>query len=67
MEQEVIMKGVRVGSDLWFDASAVVLDGVSIGDGAVIGAGAIVTKDVPSGAVVVGTAARVLRLRSKAV
>ena len=48
----VLGAGVLVGS------GAVVLQGLVVGDGAVIGAGAVVTRDVPPGAVVVGSPAR---------
>ncbi|MFN9694785.1 MAG: gamma carbonic anhydrase family protein [Synechococcaceae cyanobacterium] len=40
---------------------AIVLNGVTIGSGAVVGAGAVVTRDVPSGALVMGTPAQVRR------
>lgn len=50
---------VRIGSDVWIGAGALILPGVSIGDGAVIGAGSVVTRDVPAGAIACGNPARV--------
>lgn len=49
---------VVIGRGVWFGANVTVLPGVNIGDGAVIGAGAVVTRDVASGAVVVGVPAK---------
>ena len=37
--------------------------GIRIGDGVIIGAGSIVTKDIPSFAIVVGTPAKIMRYR----
>jgi len=54
---------VRVGNDVWIGANSVILPGVNIGDGAVIGVGSVVTRDIPSLAVVVGNPARVIRHR----
>lgn len=51
---------VRLGNHVLVGAGATVLPRVSVGENAVIGAGAVVTRDVPAGAVVVGTPARVL-------
>ena len=56
-------KRVEVGNDVWIGERAMIMGGVTIGDGAVIGAGAIVTKDVPSYAIVVGVPARIIRYR----
>lgn len=49
---------VILGDDVWLGANVTILPGVTIGDGPVVGASATVTKDVPAGAVVVGTPAK---------
>ncbi|MCC4816398.1 dTDP-6-deoxy-3,4-keto-hexulose isomerase [Vibrio lentus] len=51
----VIQKGASIG------ANATILPSVVIGPNAMIGAGAVVTKDVPSNAVVVGNPAKIIR------
>ncbi|WP_136587355.1 DapH/DapD/GlmU-related protein [Microbacterium hydrothermale] len=61
--QPLTSRGVRIGDDVWIGSHVVVLDGVSVGDHAVLAAGAVVTKDVPSGAIVGGNPARRLRWR----
>lgn len=43
-----------IGNDVWICGGASILEGVRIGDGAIVAAGAVVTKDVPSYAVVGG-------------
>jgi acetyltransferase-like isoleucine patch superfamily enzyme len=52
LERTVIERGVSIG------AGAVLLPGLRVGHDAVIAAGAIVTKDVESGATVMGNPAR---------
>lgn len=52
---------VVIGSNVWLGANVTVLPGVTIGDDAVVGAASVVTRDVPAGAVVVGSPARVVR------
>lgn len=62
----VVSPGVHVSGwvtledECYIGTGAVLLPKVRIGPGAVIGAGAVVTKDVPSGTVVVGVPARPL-------
>lgn len=53
----------EIGNDVWIGSNAIVMGGVKVGNGAVIGAGAIVTKDVPSYAIVVGNPAKIIRYR----
>jgi len=51
---------IEIDDDVWIGAGAFVLKGVKIGKGAVVGAGSVVTKDVPSLAVVAGNPAKVI-------
>lgn len=53
----------ELGNDVWVGSGATILRGVKVGNGAVIGAGSVVTHDVPPYAIVVGSPARVIRMR----
>lgn len=50
-------KPVSIGDNVWIGGKSLILPGVSIGDNAVVSAGSVVTRDVPSGAVVMGVPA----------
>lgn len=52
-----------IGNDVWIGANVTILAGVEVGNGAVIGAHSLVTKDVPPYGVVIGSPARVVRMR----
>lgn len=52
---------ITLGRGVWVGANVVFLPGVNVGDDAVVAASCTVTKDVPAGAVVVGSPARVVR------
>jgi len=60
-EQGVSRKGIKIGKNCWIGAKVTVLDGVSIGDNCVIAAGAVVTKNMPSDAVIGGVPAKVIK------
>ncbi|MBA8759064.1 2,3,4,5-tetrahydropyridine-2,6-dicarboxylate N-acetyltransferase [Staphylococcus coagulans] len=52
---------VIIEDNVLIGANAVILEGVRVGEGAIVAAGAIVTQDVPAGAVVAGTPAKVIK------
>jgi 2,3,4,5-tetrahydropyridine-2,6-dicarboxylate N-acetyltransferase len=54
-------KPVRIGDKVLIGANAVILEGVRVGRGSVVAAGAVVVHDVPSGIVVAGVPARVVK------
>lgn len=54
---------IRIGRDVWIARGACILKGVTIGDGAVIAANSVVTKDVPTMAIVAGVPAKVIKMR----
>lgn len=58
-----IVGNVIIGNDVWIGTGAIILKDVNIGDGAVVGAGSVVTKSVPSYAIVAGNPARVIGKR----
>ena len=55
-------KPIHIGNNVWFGAGVTVLPGVTVGDNAIVGAGSVVTKDVPSNAIVAGNPARLIRM-----
>ncbi len=56
-------QAVSIGAGSWIGTNSVVLPGVTIGERVIIGAGSIVTNDIPSGSVAVGSPARVVAPR----
>lgn len=52
---------IRIDSDCWIGARAVILPGVHIGQGVTVAAGAVVKKDVEAGYLVGGVPAKVIR------
>lgn len=59
------LKGVCVKRYAIIGANSTLLPGVTIGEHAIVGAGCIVTKDVPSNAVVVGNPAKIINYTDK--
>src|SRR5580704_6716192 len=55
VEKTLIKKGASIGS------GSTILANVTVGENAIVGAGSVVTKDVPSNAIVVGNPAKLRR------
>lgn len=58
-EQGISTKAVTIGDDVWIGTNAVILPGINIGSHVVIAAGSVVTKDIPSHSLAMGTPADV--------
>ncbi len=54
---------ILIEDDVWLSSNVVVTSNVKLGKGCVVAAGAVVTKDIPSYAVVGGVPARILKRR----
>lgn len=50
-----------IGENCFIGGRSIILPGVQIGDGCIVGAGSVVTKSVPSGCIIAGNPARVIR------
>ena len=59
--QGVTRKGIKVGRNCWIGSKVTILDGVTIGDNCVIAAGAVITRSMPSGVLIGGVPAKVIR------
>jgi acetyltransferase-like isoleucine patch superfamily enzyme len=57
LEQTIVRRGASIGSN------ATILCGLEIGERAIVGAGSVVTRSVPTGAVVAGNPARIIKSR----
>lgn len=55
---------VIIEDDVWLGRNVIVMPGVRIRKGAIVGAGAVVTKDIPSYAIVGGVPAKIIRYRN---
>lgn len=52
---------IVIGDNVWLGGGVIVCPGVTIGADTVVGAGSVVTRDLPSGVIAVGSPARAIR------
>jgi acetyltransferase-like isoleucine patch superfamily enzyme len=58
---EITSAPIRIGANVWIGASALIMQGVTIGDDAVVAAGAVLTRDVAARTIVGGVPATVIK------
>lgn len=60
-QRDIVSKGpVVIGNNVWLGNNVCVMPGVTIGDGVVVGANSVVTHDIPSYSIAVGSPASYL-------
>ena len=65
-DQGIYVDPVVIEDDVWIGTGARIMQGVTIGRGAIVGANSLVNRDVPGGAIVYGTPARIASRRTHA-
>lgn len=58
------LKKIKIGDNVWIGNRVTLIGDLEIGEGAIIAAGAVVTKNVPSYAIVGGNPAKILKYRN---
>lgn len=68
IKRKLSSKGkVIISNNVWLGDNVVVLSGVKIGNNTIIGANSVVTKDIPSFSIAVGSPAKVIKTISQEV
>ena len=65
-DDTAIKKPVVIGRNVWIAMDVKIVPGVTIGDGAIIGLGTVVSKDIPSLAIVGNQPPRIIKYRDEA-
>ncbi len=53
---------IKIGQGCWIGQNVVILPGVTIGEMTIVGANSVVTKDLPSRCIAMGSPARVTKI-----
>lgn len=64
-DDQYLIKDIKIGENVWIGSDVTILPGVEIGEGVVIGAGTVVTKSIPSLAIVGGNPVKVIKYRDE--
>ena len=56
-----IYRNTYIGKRCFIGANSIIMPGITIGNSVIVGAGAVVTVDVPSGCIVAGNPARIIK------
>lgn len=56
---------VKIGKRCWIGGRTIILPGITIGDNTVVGAGSVVTKDLPSNVIAVGSPCKIIKKENK--
>ena len=60
-----VFKPIEISNYVWIGLNVTILQGITIGKGAVVAAGSVVTKDIPSYAIVAGVPAKIIGERNR--
>lgn len=55
------IKGIKVGNNCFIGIRSIILPGTTIGDNTIIGAGSVVKGNIPSGVIVAGNPAKIIK------
>jgi len=62
-KQPALAQPIIIEDDVWIGMGVILLPGVTIGTGSIIGAGSVVTKNIPSYSIAMGTPCKVVKQR----
>jgi len=58
---DIPKEAIFIEDDVWIASHCIIMKGVTIGKGSIVGAGSVVTKSIPSGVLVYGNPARIIK------